>query len=84
MPQQITATFQEVSDKMFKSILKKGMDNLRFALNLDGYVPEHIMYELRNEQEFLNEDEHLEDIDEFNPNVEQIFSKSKLESKIHI
>jgi Holliday junction DNA helicase RuvB len=57
---------------MFKSILKKGMDNLRFALNLDGYVPEHIMYELRNKQELI-EDEHLADIDEFNSKVEEIF-----------
>jgi Holliday junction DNA helicase RuvB len=63
---------------VFKSILKKGMDNLRFALNLDDYVPEHIMNELRNEQEFLNEDEHLENIDEFNLKVEQTFPKSKL------
>ena len=41
---------------MFKSIFKHGMDNLRFALNLDDYIPEHIMDELRNEQEFRNED----------------------------
>jgi replication-associated recombination protein RarA len=39
---------------MFKSIFKKGMENLRFAFNLDDYVPEHIMDELRNEQEFPN------------------------------
>ena len=62
---------------MFKSILKKGIDNLRFALNLDGYVPEHTMYELRNKQELI-EDEHLADIDEFNRKVEQTFPKSKL------
>jgi replication-associated recombination protein RarA len=62
---------------MFKSIFKKGIDNLRFALNLDGYVPEHIMYELRNKQELI-EDEHLTDIDEFNRKVEQTFPKSKL------
>jgi replication-associated recombination protein RarA len=67
---------------VFKSILKKGMDNLRFALNLDSYVPEHIMSELRDEQEFLNEGEHLEDTDEFNSKVEQIFSKSKLKPKL--
>jgi MoxR-like ATPase len=66
---------------MFKSIFKKGMDNLRFALNLDDYIPEHIIAELKSEQEFLNEDEDLEDIDELNSNVGQIFSKSKLESK---
>ena len=69
-------------DKIIKSIFKRGIDNLRFALNLDGYIPEHIMYELRNEQEFLlNEDEHLENKDEFNSRVEQIFSKSKLKPK---
>jgi Holliday junction DNA helicase RuvB len=67
---------------MFKSVFKRGIDNLRFALNLDGYVPEHIMYELRDEQEFLNEGEHLEDTDEFNSRVEQIFSKSKLKPKL--
>ena len=67
---------QEVSYKMFKSILKKGMDNLRFALNLDGYVPEHIMYELRNEQELI-EDEHLANIDEFNSKVEEIFPEAQ-------
>ena len=66
---------------MFKSIFKKGMDNLRFALNLDDYIPEHIMDELRSEQEFLNEDEDLEDIDELNSNVGQIFSKSKSKLK---
>jgi len=41
---------------MFKSIFNKGMENLRFAFNLDDYVPEHIMDELRNEQEFSNGD----------------------------
>jgi Holliday junction DNA helicase RuvB len=68
---------------MIRSIFEKGMDNLRFALNLDGYVPEHIMDELRSEQEFLNRDEDLEEKDKFNSNVEQIFSKSrpKLEPK---
>jgi Holliday junction DNA helicase RuvB len=53
---------------MFKSIFKKGIDNLRFALNLDDYIPEHIIDELRSEQEFLNE---------VNSNVGQIFSKSR-------
>jgi Holliday junction DNA helicase RuvB len=62
---------------MFKSIFKKGIDNLRFALNLDDYIPEHIIDELRIEQEFLNEYEDLEDIDELNSNVGQIFSKSR-------
>jgi len=67
---------------MFKSVFKRGIDNFRFALNLDGYIPEHIMYELRYEQEFLNEGEHLEDTNEFNSEVEQIFSKSKLKPKL--
>jgi Holliday junction DNA helicase RuvB len=53
---------------MFKSIFKKGIDNLRFALNLDDYIPEHIIDELRSEQEFLNE---------VNSNVGQIYSKSR-------
>jgi replication-associated recombination protein RarA len=73
---------------MFRSIFEKGMDNLRFALNLDGYVPEHIMDELRSEQEFLNRDEvlnrdeDLEEKDKFNFNVEQIFSKPRPKSKL--
>jgi len=67
---------------MFRSIFEKGMDNLRFALNLDGYVPEHIMDELRSQQEFLNRDEDLEEKDKFNSNVEQIFSKSRPKSKV--
>ena len=53
---------------MFKSIFKKEIDNLRFALNLDDYIPEHIIDELRSEQEFLNE---------VNSNVGQMFSKSR-------
>ena len=67
---------------MFKSIFKHGMDNLRFALNLDDYIPEHIMDELRNEQEFRNEDGALEDINKLHSKVEQIFSKSKSKSKL--
>src|SRR5215208_4804746 len=63
---------------MLKSIFKKGIDNLRFALNLGSYVPEHIMDELRNEQEFH---EDLEDIDELNSNVGQILSDSRPKSK---
>ena len=58
------------------------MDNIRFALNLDGYVPEHIMDELRRGQEFLNRNEDLEEKDKFNSNVEQIFSKSRPKSKL--
>lgn len=53
------------------------MDNLRFALNMNNYIPEHIIYELRSEQEFLNEDVELKDTNELNSNVGQIFSKSK-------
>jgi replication-associated recombination protein RarA len=48
---------------MLESILKRGIDNLRFALNLDDYVPEHIMNELRSQQKSLNGD--LEGIDKF-------------------
>jgi predicted nucleic acid-binding protein len=67
---------------MFRSIFEKGMDNLRFAINLDGYIPEHIMDELRSEQESLNRVEDLEEKDKFNSNVEQIFSKSGPKSKL--
>jgi replication-associated recombination protein RarA len=35
---------------MLESIFKKGIDNLRFALNLDDYVPQYIVDELRIEQ----------------------------------
>ena len=52
---------------MLESIFKKGIDNLRFALNLDDYVPEHIMYELRSQQKFPNGD--LEEIDQFTVNT---------------
>lgn len=54
---------------------------MRFALNIDDYVPEHIIDEQRNEQGSLGEGKHLEDIDEFNSKVEQIFSKTKLKPK---
>ena len=57
------------------------MENLRFAFNLDDYVPEHIMDELRNEQEFPSGDEDLENTDEFNLKGGQIFSKSKSKLK---
>jgi replication-associated recombination protein RarA len=30
----------------FDELIKKGIDNLRFALNLDDYIPEHIKQEL--------------------------------------
>lgn len=58
------------------------MDNLRFALNLDDYIPEHIIDELRSEQEFRNEEEDLE-IDKFNSKTGHVFSKTrpKLESR---
>jgi replication-associated recombination protein RarA len=57
---------------MFESIFKKGIDNLRFALNLDDYVPEHIMDELRIEQKFH---ENLEGKDKSMSNAVQIFSQ---------
>jgi replication-associated recombination protein RarA len=67
---------------LFESIFRKGINNLRFALNLDGYVPEHILDELRSGQKFSNRDEDLEEI-EFNSSAGQKFSKtrSKLEPK---
>jgi Holliday junction DNA helicase RuvB len=68
---------------MLESIFKKGIDNLRFALNLDDYVPEHIMDDLRREQEFQSRDENLEEKDKLNSIAGLIFSKknSKLEAK---
>lgn len=66
---------------MLRSILERGLDNLRFALDLDGYVPEHIMDELRSRQEFTSGDEGPRDMTEFSSNVEQIFSKSRTKSK---
>ena len=66
---------------MLKSILERGLDNLRFALDLDGYVPEHILDELRSRQEFTSGDEGPRDMTEFSSNVEQIFSKSRTKSK---
>ena len=61
---------------MFKSIFKHGMDNLKFAFNLDDHIPEHIIDELRSEQEFRNEEEDPE------VTVEQIFSKSRPKLKL--
>jgi replication-associated recombination protein RarA len=67
---------------MIKSILEKGLDNLRFALNLDGYVPEHIIDELKSRKEFTNGDEDLDDTAEFNSDVKQIFLKSRAKSNL--
>jgi MCM P-loop domain len=64
---------------MFESIFKKGIDNLRFALNLDDYVPEHIMDELRIEQKFLDRDQNLEEKDKSMSNAAQIFSQVRPE-----
>jgi replication-associated recombination protein RarA len=58
---------------MLESIFKKGIANLRFALNLDDYVPEHIMDELRIEQEFQRKDEGLGDKDKINSSTGPIF-----------
>jgi hypothetical protein len=66
---------------MLKSLLERGLDNLRFALDLDGYVPEHIIGELRSSQESTNGDEDPGDMAEFSSDVEQIFSKSRPKSK---
>jgi replication-associated recombination protein RarA len=66
---------------MFESIFKKGIDNLRFALNLDDYVPEHIMDELRIEQKFLGRDDNLEGKDKSKSNAVQIFSQVRPESE---
>jgi replication-associated recombination protein RarA len=68
---------------MLNSIFKKGIDNLKFALNLDGYIPQHIMDELIIEQKFLGRDEDLDEKVKFNSNAGLKFSKtnSKLELK---
>lgn len=58
------------------------MDNLRFALNLDDYIPEDTIDELRSEQEFRHQEEDPEDIHKLHSKVEQIFSKSKSKSKL--
>lgn len=69
---------------MFESIFKKGIDNQRFALNLDGNVPEHIMDGLRFEHNFPNDDKDLGEKDRFNSNTGLIISKtaSMLEPKL--
>jgi replication-associated recombination protein RarA len=64
---------------LFESIFKRGIDNLRFALNLDDYVPEHIMDELRTEQKFLDRDENLEGKDKSMSNAARIFSQVRPE-----
>jgi replication-associated recombination protein RarA len=61
---------------LFESIFKKGIGNLRFALNLDGYVPEHIMNELRIEQKFPIGDKDPNEKNRFNYNTGLIFSKT--------
>jgi replication-associated recombination protein RarA len=67
---------------MFKSSIGRGLDNLRFALNLDDYIPEHIMDELSREYEFADKDRDLEDKAEFNSNGEKMLSKSRAKSKL--
>ena len=64
---------------MFESIFKKGIDNLRFALNLDYYVPQHIMNELRIEQKFLGRDEDLQEKDKPMSKSAQIFLQVRSE-----
>jgi replication-associated recombination protein RarA len=64
---------------LFESIFKKGIDNLRFALNLDDYVPEHIMDELRIEQKFLGRDDNLEGKDKSMSNTARVFSQVRPE-----
>jgi replication-associated recombination protein RarA len=53
---------------MLESILKKGINNLRFALNLDDYVPEYIMDELRIEHKIPGSDKDSEEGAKFNLN----------------
>jgi replication-associated recombination protein RarA len=68
---------------MFKSILERGLDNLKFALNLDGGIPEHGMNELRSRKEFTYGDkEDLVDFDKFSFSLEQISSESRAKSNL--
>jgi replication-associated recombination protein RarA len=70
---------------VFEEFIKKGIDNLRFALNLDDYIPEHIREELMVKQMecknymALQEANELVvgEIDEFNAKVDQVFHKSE-------
>jgi Holliday junction DNA helicase RuvB len=69
---------------IFEEYIKKGIDNLRFALNLDDYIPEHIRQELteqiaHRDQKIIQEVGELiidryneQDINEFNLKIEQI------------
>ena len=67
---------------IFGEYIKKGIDNLRFALNLDDYIPEHIRQELmeqigHKDEKVIQEvgeliiDKHNEQgINEFNSKIE--------------
>jgi hypothetical protein len=66
---------------IFGEYIKKGIDNLRFALNLDDYIPDHIRQELMEQIEHKDErliqeagelviDKHNEH--SFNSKIEQI------------
>jgi replication-associated recombination protein RarA len=69
---------------MIFEYIKKGIDNFRFALNLDDYIPEHIRQELMKQIEYKDEkviheagelviDKHNEqEINKFNSKIEQI------------
>jgi replication-associated recombination protein RarA len=75
---------KEVVVSLFGSVLKKGIDNLRFALNLDDYIPGHIIEELRVEQKFLVNDENRKGKDKFDSNAGQTISHvgPKLEPRL--
>jgi hypothetical protein len=77
---------------IFGEYIKKGIDNLRFALNLDDYIPEHIRQELmeqigHKDEKVIQEvgeliiDKHNEQgINEFNSKIEQIFPRNLQQS----
>lgn len=77
---------------IFGEYIKKGIDNLRFALNLDDYIPEHIRQELMEQIEYKDDkviqetgeliiDRYKEqDINEFNSKIEQISHRSAQQS----
>jgi hypothetical protein len=73
---------------IFGQYIKKGIDNLRFALNLDDYIPKHIRQELMEQSGHKDEkviqeageliiDKHNEQgINGFKSKIEQIFRRN--------
>jgi replication-associated recombination protein RarA len=78
-----------IKNMVFDEFIKKGIDNLRFALNLDDYVPEHIRQELMVRQMECKNYKSLQvtnelvpdEMDDFNAKVDQLFHRSENISK---